>query len=59
MRVVGKAKAIEMVLAAGISDAQEAHGIGLVNKAVSPEKSVAVMVEDERQNDDFSFSAIF
>jgi enoyl-CoA hydratase/carnithine racemase len=58
LRVVGKAKAIEMVLVAGISDAQEAHGIGLVNKAVSPEESLAVMVDDERQNNDFSFFAI-
>ena len=48
-----------MVLAAGISDSQEAHGIGLVNKAISPEESLAVMVDDERQSNVISFSAIF
>jgi enoyl-CoA hydratase/carnithine racemase len=40
-RLVGKGKAIEMILSGEIIDAQEAYRIGLVNRVISPAKLMA------------------
>jgi enoyl-CoA hydratase len=44
-RLVGKGKALEMILTGEMIDAQEAQRIGLVNKIVSPDKLMPVAMD--------------
>jgi enoyl-CoA hydratase len=48
-RLVGKGKALEMILTGEIIDAQEAQRIGLVNKVVSPDKLMPVAMDMAKQ----------
>lgn len=47
-RLVGKGRALELILTGNMIDAQEAYRIGLVNKVVSSEKLVAAAEETLR-----------
>jgi enoyl-CoA hydratase/carnithine racemase len=48
-RLIGKAKAMEMILTGEIIDAKEAHRIGLVNRVVPPGELVAVGMDMARE----------
>jgi enoyl-CoA hydratase len=48
-RVVGKAKAMEMILTGELIDAQEAHRIGLVSKVVPSEEVMTVTMDMARE----------
>jgi enoyl-CoA hydratase/carnithine racemase len=48
-RVVGKAKAMEMILTGGLMDADEARRIGLVSKVVSSEELMPVTMDMARE----------
>lgn len=44
-RLVGSSKALELILTGAIIDAHEAHGIGLVNRIIPAEDTLAVVME--------------
>jgi enoyl-CoA hydratase/carnithine racemase len=48
-RLVGRGKAIEMILTGEMIDAQEAYRIGLINKVVSPGELMAVAMDMARE----------
>ena len=48
-RLVGRGKAIEMILTGEMIDAQEAYRIGLINKVVSPGELMAVAMDMARK----------
>lgn len=48
-RLVGRGKAIEMILTGDVIDAQEAYRIGLVNKVVPLQEFMAVVVETAKE----------
>jgi len=48
-RLVGRAKAIEMILTGEVLEAQEAYRIGLVNRVVSPKELFGVVMEMARE----------
>jgi enoyl-CoA hydratase/carnithine racemase len=48
-RLVGRGKAMEMILTGEIIDAQEAHRIGLVNRVVPPDQLMSVAMNIARE----------
>lgn len=48
-RLVGRGKAMEMILTGGVIDAREAHRMGLVNKVVRAEELMAVVVDTAQE----------
>jgi len=48
-RLVGRGKAMEMILTGDLIDAQEAHGIGLVNRVVPPQELMAVVMDTAQE----------